>query len=490
MQKIDYAAVGLARRNVANIATKRNVNRTALNLLGVAATVCGTTAAILSIPNDPLPAGALFWPALWLSIGFLTAPLLGLRNDTMSILRAENVLMVGLIYWLLLDLLQGLYPLTAVSYDDVVFAFIAIGTLAGGIWVGMSGGGWRPPQVVVRAAAQQFSTRQLFSAVWVAFVLGIFWFAYSSNFDPWLMITALGWCRFCAPWSTGVLGGAESFLVNLRYFGYILPTLTVLLAHQVGWLRAKTIVCAILSLVFVAFLAQEGGRRVIGVTGGAALIAWMLLQRRIKLKFLIGGLFGVAVVLVAMEKMLEYRGSGFNAAGSNLTREEGIHVDDNFVRLAQLIDLIPRVQPYADLEPLTYFATLPIPRFFWPGKPTGPGYDLTRLLGEKDVTLTTSIIGELYAMHGVVVIFMGGFVIGRLAKMWNKIADLPGAGRTLVYSLGVMVLFAGLRSMADLVIMSYGLLAWLVIAKWTRRKRSAASFGTRPGLGHRTTTSQ
>jgi hypothetical protein len=490
MQKIDYAAVGLARRNVANIATKRNVNRTALNLLGVAATVCGTTAAILSIPNDPLPAGALFWPALWLSIGFLTAPLLGLRDDTMSILRTENVVMVGLIYWLLLDLLQGLYPLTAVSYDDIVFTFIAVGTIAGGIWVGMSGGGWRPPQVVVRAAKQQFSTRQLFRAVWLAFLLGIFWFAYSSNFDPWLMITALGYCRFCAPWSTRAFGGAESFLVNLRYFGYILPTLTVLLAHQVGWLRAKTIVCAILSLVFVVFLAQEGGRRVIGVAGGAAVVSWMLLQQRIKLKFLIGGLFGVAVVLVAMEKMLEYRGSGFSAIGSNLTREEGIHVDDNFLRLAQLIDLIPRVQPYGDLEPLIYFTTLPIPRFFWPGKPTGPGYNLTSLIGEKDVALTTSIIGELYAMHGMVVIFMGGFVIGRLANMWNKIAYLPGAGRTLVYSLGVMVLFAGLRSMADLVIMSYGLLAWLVIAKWTRSKRSAASFGTRPGLGHRTTTSQ
>jgi hypothetical protein len=219
----------------------------------------------------------------------------------------------------------------------------------------------------------------------------------------------------------------------------------------------------------------------------------MLLQQRIKLKFLIGGLFGVAVVLVAMEKMLEYRGSGFSAVGSTALetgREEGIHVDDNFVRLAQIIDLIPRVQPYTDLEPLTYFATLPIPRFLWPGKPTGPGYNLTTLIGQKDVTITTSIIGELYAMHGIVVILMGGFVFGRLANMWNKIVALPGAAKTLVYSLGVMVLFAGLRSMADLVIMSYALLAWLVVAKWMRGKRSAASFGTRPGLGHRTTTSQ
>ena len=31
--------------------------------------------------------------------------------------------MIGLIYWLLLDLLQGAYPLIDVSYDDVILAF-------------------------------------------------------------------------------------------------------------------------------------------------------------------------------------------------------------------------------------------------------------------------------------------------------------------------------------------------------------------------------
>jgi hypothetical protein len=42
-----------------------------------------------------------------------------------------------------------------------------------------------------------------------------------------------------------------------------------------------------------------------------------------------------------------------------------------------------------------------------------------------------------------------------------------------------MVLFAGLRSMQDLVIMSYGLLGWVVIAKVVGTKNSAAI--ARPG---------
>src|SRR5262245_631315 len=87
--------------------SKNRAEQTCVPLLGAVATALGTIAAIVWIPNDPLPAAALFWPAVWLSIGFLTAPLFGLRNDAMSILRAENLLMLGLIYWLLLDLLQG-----------------------------------------------------------------------------------------------------------------------------------------------------------------------------------------------------------------------------------------------------------------------------------------------------------------------------------------------------------------------------------------------
>ena len=105
----------------------------------------------------------------------------------------------------------------------------------------------------------------------------MFYYAYSSDFDPSLMIAALGWCRFCAPWSTGTFGGWDAFFVNLKYFGYVLPSLTVLLAHREGWVRPKAIVSAILSLIFVVFLAQEGGRRVIGVTVGAGIITWLLL---------------------------------------------------------------------------------------------------------------------------------------------------------------------------------------------------------------------
>ena len=90
------------------------------------------------------------------------------------------------------------------------------------------------------------------------------------------MIEALGWCRFCAPWSAGTFGGWEAFVEKLQYFGYVLPSLTVLLAHREGWIRPKTILSTILSIIFILYLAQGGGRRVIGVTVGAALDAFCI----------------------------------------------------------------------------------------------------------------------------------------------------------------------------------------------------------------------
>ena len=468
MEEVDRVAFGSQQRDGAK---QRKISGTWLSLLGAIATVCGTMAAILSVPDDPQPRGVLFWPAVWCSLGLLTAPLLELRKSTQAIFRTENILMIGLIYWLLLDLLQGAYPLEDVSYDEVILSFTAIGAMAAGILVGMVGTGWQPPQLVLRAAKQQLSSTGLFRGVWIAFFLGMFLFAYTSDFDPSLMIEALGWCRFCAPWSTGEFGGWEAFIVHLQYFGYVLPSLTVLLAYREGWVRPKTIVAIILSIIMAAFLAQGGGRRVIGLVVGAALITWSLLQGRVRPRTLVGGLIAVAILLVFMEEMLQFRKVGFSASDENYVSDSVVHVDDNFNRLSQVVHFIPNVQPYVDLQPLSYALTLPIPRVLWSGKPSDPGYDLTKLLGWSGVSLSTSIIGELYAMHGLIVVFLGGLVFGRIANMWNKVLAVPGNGKSMIYSFGAMVLFVGLRSMQDMVIMSYGLLAWLVIARLLPRAR-------------------
>ena len=229
-------------------ASKRAVDLTWLPFAGTIAAALGTIAAIVFIPDDPQPRGALFWAAVWCSLGLLTGPLVGLRSSPATLLRSEHVLMFGLVYWLLLDLLQSGYPLEDVSYAEAVWAFAAIGAMAVGVWIGAAGTGWSLPKLVLRAVRQPLNNRGLFRALWMAFFLGMFNYAFSSDFDPARMIEGLGACRFCAPWSRGALGGGvEVFFEHLKYFGYVLPSLTVLIAHREGWFRPRPILGTIMS---------------------------------------------------------------------------------------------------------------------------------------------------------------------------------------------------------------------------------------------------
>ena len=346
MEEIDHTSFQ-ARQG--NGATRRQIDGTGRAILGATAVICGTFAAIVSMPDDPRPSGALFWPAVWCSVGLLTAPLLGLRKNIQTILTTENVLMIGLVYWLLLDLLQGAYSLDDVSYDDIAWAFTSIGAMGVGIWIGMAGGGWSLPQLILGVAKRRLSGIALFRAIWITFFIGMFYFAYSCDFNPSLMIDALGWCRFCAPWATSGSGGWNAFLVHLQYFGYVLPSLTVLLAQREGWLRPKTLVGIILSIIMITFLSQQGGRRIIGVVVGAALVTWLILQKRLKPKVLVGGVIGITLLLVFMEIMLQNRRLGFSSAYPTSGSKSRLHVDDNFLRLSEIIHFIPEGQPYVGL---------------------------------------------------------------------------------------------------------------------------------------------
>src|SRR5688572_25021264 len=66
-----------------------------------------TTLSVLLIPDNPAREGALFYPALVMSIGLATAPIATALRYPKALLRGESLLTLAPIYWLLLDLLQG-----------------------------------------------------------------------------------------------------------------------------------------------------------------------------------------------------------------------------------------------------------------------------------------------------------------------------------------------------------------------------------------------
>jgi hypothetical protein len=241
----------------------------------------------------------------------------------------------------------------------------------------------------------------------------------------------------------------------------VLPSLTALLIAKQGLVRPTSFIAIACSVIMLLFLAQGGGRRLIGVTGGAALLVWVQAHPGMRFKNLIIVAVGAIGLAWASQFILNIRSAGLEAFLQRGSEYDYLHVDDNFLRLAQVIDMVPAERPYVGSGMVLYAVVRPIPRVFWPNKPIDSGFDLSTEVGLKGVSLSMSIIGEWYISWGWPAIIIGGWLHGRLAKAANTLRDQGIANRNpIVYGLAVMVIVAGMRSMLDLIIMSYALVAW------------------------------
>jgi len=443
-------------------------------VVGFASTSSALLIALAVFPSEPSPKGALFGPAMILSAGILLVPLArGIRRSP-ALLNAENLVAFGFVFWLLLDLIQGAYDLRDAADWAIRDAFIAIGISAAAMWVGVAGRPWPLPKWIQEIARSSMDTRTVGRLVPVCFLLGMFNFAYATSFQMDVMFSYLGEQRWAAPWGRQQLGGWDAFLDQMQYFGYVLPSLTALLIVRRGFVP-QTWVAIVLSAIMEAFLAQGGGRRIIGVTVGAAIIVWIQSQPVLNIRKL--ALVGVASLglLAGMQFMLNIRSVGYEAYASRGTSDyDYLHVDDNFLRLSQVIQIVPAEHEHVGFQQLIFTAVRPVPRVFWPGKPIDPGFDLPSIVGMKGVSLSTSIIGEWYLSFGWFAVVIGGWLHGRLARTANVLRDNPEfRTNPIVYGLAVMVLVSGMRSMLELVLMSYALVAWWAANRLTRSRAVA-----------------
>ena len=439
--------------------------------VGFAATAVGLLMALAVFPDDPSPSGALTIPAIVLSGGILLVPSLNAIRRSPRLLYAESLVAVGFVFWLLLDLVQGAYDLRDAPDWAIRDAFIAIGVSAAAMWVGMAGRPWPIPKWLSDIATRPMDTRTVGRLVPVCFILGMFNYAFSVNFDLRVMFSYLGEQRWAAPWGRGQLGGWDAFLDSMQYFGYVLPSLTALLIARSGF-NVQAWLSILMSGVMLVFLSQGGGRRIIGVTVGAAIIVWIQAQQVLRVRRLTIAAAAVVALLTAMQLMLNIRTGGYEAF---MFRGESdydyLHVDDNFLRLAQVIEIVPAEHPHVGLQQIWFTIVRPVPRVFWPNKPVSPGFDLPAMVGLKGVSLSTSIIGEWYLTWGWLTVIFGGWLHGRLARTVNTLREREEyRTNPIVYGLAVMVLVAGMRSMQDLIIMSYALIAWWLANRLTRQR--------------------
>lgn len=418
------------------------------------------------VGDDYFVPGALFWSALVLTIALLAIPVYVAFRTPLAIVRAEHLLMIGLVYWLLLDLLQGSYGLEGASREGIRLALIAIAVFASGVWTSALLPAWRLPIVVRRTARTNLSTNVVWSAIVVCFILGFTRFALPSGFNPVVMLQALKGNRWSAPWARGELGGWDAILDHFAYFGYIVPALTVMLAERSRRLLSpRVIMSAIFSIILLVLLAQSGSRRIVGVVCGAAMLTWILSQwGRARVRTVVVATAGAVVLIVAMQWLLEHRTGGYAQDDRKVIDDAAVHVDDNILRASQMIDLIPSAHDFVRGQYVVWVLARPIPRIMWPGKPLDPGIDFPSLVSVRGVSLSSSIVGEAYMSFGWIGLFVFGFIYGRIAGSYTRLlSEGNSSTRILLYSFGVLSLFSGLRSAIELVLMSYTVLALIAV---------------------------
>ena len=436
-------------------------------LLSLSSIVVGCLIGILLIPDNPNVPDDLQWAGVVFSIGIVVGPLWVAARLPAALMHPVSLLLFGLVYWLLLDLMQALYLPEVADMDAVRLAFLAVGLFAVGLLVAAQGRATRLPAFMMRAAAVGLSGKVLFQLGLIAFVLSFLRFAIPAEFNLDQIYGALFSDRFSAPWSRGAYGGWDAFLDHISYFGYLLPALTVLLYRAEGRFTWRTLLLAAMAVIIGLLLAQGGGRRVVGSLALSAGVILVLTSRAKWRSIILLVLFGLPALLMYMQYILFTRSAGISESGdipyqTLITR--GIAVDDNINRLAQLIEIIPNSVPHVWFDWVIWILVRPIPRILWPDKPDDFGFDLATHLGMENVSLTSSVVGESYMAFGLMGCMVIGLVYGHLAKRLTSLFDyLAQPGAALMYVLGMMALFVGLRSAVEVLLISYSILAWIVL---------------------------
>lgn len=448
----------------------------------IASTLVGLALVLFTLPADVNPPGALTGVAVVLAIALCLGPLIAALKEPKAFFCAENIVILGLVYWVLLDPIQGSYGVYRAIPGDIERAFIAVAAFALGVWFGSILQRGNVPGVLNAITMVNVQPRMILVVGTVAFTLAFFRFAIPSGFDLGAMFQALGASRWEAPWARSSLGGVDAFLDHLSYFGYILPALTVVIARQEGWTSPRTIALALMAIVISAFLAQSGGRRIIGALLGSAGLLWFLTQPRIRPWVVVAFAAACVALLGLLDVMVTYRNAGLAAVldpslADPIALNRGgplIRVDDNFLRLTELTAIFPQMEPHTTWRYALWVLARPVPRLLWPGKPLDPGFSLSEFHGMPGLTLSVSVVGELFMAGGLIAALLGGMLYGYLAGcLTSLVRRTPRHAALLVYSLGALALFVGVRSMIELVLMSYGILAWGLLAVLLRLRRSA-----------------
>ena len=436
------------------------------------ALLISTSVMLELIPESRLyfEPSALLPAALALTLGLAAGPALSALRSPAALFRAENLLSLGLVYWLLLDVLIG-HGGIGVSHDALVQAFLGIAVFAAAMWTGsvVAGVGLRDLPEARARPQQPLGARFLFVAALISGVLGISRVLIGCGFAASCLAEAYYQPRFAAPWQqVDAFGPFDTLFLYTRYFGFIVLPLTVGLLHSEGRVTWRSFTTFVLGMACLAFFVGEGGRREVGTAIGASLLVWVLLRRRIAFRQIAGVSLAALALVLLMQFMLVARDHGVVGALTKATEARpappvGV-VDRNLRFLAHIVQLVPDKLPYSGWQGVAYATTTWIPSDLiprsWQRRSVNLPYELGLDVGER-YTWTCSVIGDLYLIGGFAVIMIGGLLFGVGARLVSRLlARRDTVQGAILYALLTMTLFLSLRALHELFVTGFIVLAF------------------------------
>lgn len=428
-----------------------------LALLGIAA---GSSAAHLLIPDiDYYSPGALAVPAAMLSLGLMVGPTASALRHSASLLRPEPVLILGLVYWILIDAIQGSHGLWGTSRIAIHRAFLGIALFAGTLWIGsLLAHLIRGPKSEIYFP--KLTLEYVFALVILTFLAGIFKPIVACNLNPQCIMDAFFLPYDELPWKQLNFGQFDTLVKYVGFLGFTTLPLAIVLLHLEGRASQRVILSMILGYILLLLFAQNGSRRLAGMVIAASSLVWVLLQPFVRTRHLVALAVISIATLYLLETMVTWRNEGLAAAilAEDEKDKKGkgvITIDKNLYYMTHAMSIVPERYPFKPIDgPLSALGA-PIPRSIWPDKPTqGGGIPLLQHIGERKgpgFSWSCSAVCDLYLYGGFPSIAIGGLIFGILAQLASRLlVGSNSASRRLIYSFALMSLFIGLRNLRDL----------------------------------------
>jgi len=398
-------------------------------------------------------------------------------------INARNAILLGVLFWLLLDPLlmregvQEFSPdvvLTALLYSGIFMALVCLGYAA-------------PPISGVkrffRGVTGQTNDNRVFWLTLVIYLLGMIPLIYASGgsvSELWRQLLAGYSPDIDVGWRRGMLGDQQDFLKSItRLLQLTVPFLgTYLLFQTLATWKKLLIVLMTLSLLLIIFFSGE--RRVFAlIVLGPLLYSFFSLAKNVRKKWTPAFLMLALLLFWLMQAQVQFRAAGFYDFDARSVEGNPLemHRDNNFYWFATAVDTMPNTYEFTNDWVFPQVLTHPIPRFLWPGKPYTVGLPFVQW-EDIGASLSISIVGELYVGQGLLGIVVGGFIYGWLARNWDQLQD-TSAGKqpvNLAYCLGLTLLLIGVRSFGDIVVNWYVLLLVVLALRYSGLRRRSTEW--------------